>query len=831
MLSRAENAIDPTVTRTVRSFVNMYSHLSITCVSVSNRLKLRATAVVGAILVVCLAAALAVWAAKPASAVSGGNQEDNVVPWAAALVFPDTQYFVQTNLTGCSGVLVDREHVLTAAHCGSPSKVVLGRPDLKDKSRGIERRVLAREEPIFYNRTDLQWDIQVLTIESVPSEWPVLPLLPHSVSLQNGSHLDLYGYGRVRDGGNFRYDQALRLLSTPTGSFEYRGTCGTTVQLACIAGVDSGVDVLNGDSGAPWVWRDSFGTAMLAAVHAGDPAGFPHSFEAGARIADPQLKQWILGRTSIEEFQAGTVVRHSSTGRAWLVGSDGFRYWIQNDDVLDCLANTGASVLERPFSAISQTPEKFLHVATCDSSGSSTAPAPPPPQPTMSITSQWRGASDGYHPGNTIRFTSTVSRPEVTGLQMKTLSLVVRDPDNLNVDRVCGRNITVAAGGSHDCDIRTVFLKPGTYSYWYAYEGVDGSWHRLSDTQPFSLSHRSGHMGASEIWVGGPDGMHVGNQINFSALVTRGDSPWNGNAAPMGVIVRDPDGHNVDVFCAETVTVQKNGGRHRCNAGRTFWKPGTYTYHFAWRGASGSQPWHRLSADRTFTLTNRDGFMGASKIWTGAPDGWHTGNEIQFSSLVTRGQSPWNGNAAPMAVIIRGPGDTNYDLNCRSEVTVPKNGGQVWCQGKRVFKDAGTYTYWYAWKSASGGIWYRLSEERTFTLSHRSGFQGASDISVTAPNGMGVGQPINFSALVTRANSPWSGNADPMVVAIRGPQGQNLDHACAPTVTVPSGDTYRCEVTAEFTQSGEYSYFFSWRGASGDQPWYRMSEDRTFTIG
>ncbi|MFK4099283.1 trypsin-like serine protease [Streptomyces sp. NPDC019531] len=202
---------------------------------------------------VALAAALTLGAAAPAFAVTG-----------PAVAAADTTYAYTAQITvgdhdrGCSGVLVDREWLLTAASCfaadpatslsvpaGKPAvqtTAVIGRSDLTGTSGA------AREIVQLVPRTDR--DIVLARLNRPVTG--VSPIALATAAPTAGETLTLAGYGRTATEWS--------PLSLHTGTFTVDTPAATT---ASVTGKD-GIAACMGDTGGPLVRAGS--TAQLAAL-------------------------------------------------------------------------------------------------------------------------------------------------------------------------------------------------------------------------------------------------------------------------------------------------------------------------------------------------------------------------------------------------------------------------------------------------------------------------------------------------------------------------------------------------------------------------------------
>ena len=115
------------------------------------------------------------------------------------------------------------------------------------------------------------------------------------------------------------------------------------------------------------------------------------------------------------------------------------------------------------------------------------------------------------------------------------------------------------------------------------------------------------------------------------------------------------------------------------------------------------------------------------------------------------------------------------------------------------------------WTAPSGARFWRLGTVKEIA---------SSAIAWEAPTGWYAGQKITWDFTVTNR----AGSAMPMgllVLAVRDPQGRNVDQVCARDISVPAGGQYRCRVASSWSSAGTYSYWVSWMKPDGS--WHNPS--------
>ncbi|MXM68178.1 trypsin-like serine protease [Streptomyces sp. HUCO-GS316] len=257
--------------------------------------------------------------AGPAAAVTGSSVADTTYAYAAQITVGDHD-------RGCSGVLVDREWLLTAASCfaddpaasltvpaGKPAlktTAVVGRSDLSGTA-GAVRKIVE-----LVPRTDRD---AVLARLNRPVT-NVAPIALTTAAPTPGETLTLAGYGRTAS--------EWAPLSLHTGPFTVDTAATTT---ASVTGTD-GVAACMGDTGGPLV-RVSDGTAQLAALGSRSYQGGCYGIDAAetrtggivTRVDD--LASWVnstTGAVRVTDFNCDGVEDTAvSDPKAAVGGNDG----------------------------------------------------------------------------------------------------------------------------------------------------------------------------------------------------------------------------------------------------------------------------------------------------------------------------------------------------------------------------------------------------------------------------------------------------------------------------------------------------------------------------
>lgn len=239
-----------------------------------------------------------------ATIVGGTSVESNLYPWMSSL---------QVKLEGdyahiCGGSLIDRNWVLTAAHCFNEYKlkrVVLNNPSLlsvrKSTVRKIKKIIIHPE----YDDSTQENDIALLKLnKKVPRSVDVVTLSTTNHTVEESNEMaTALGWGSLWEGG-WRVD-TLRKVEIPIvsrktcthkGSYKKSEIFSSNL---CAGYKKGGKDTCGGDSGGPLiVTTDSAGPVLVGITSWGDGCGVKNKYGIYTKVSS--FTSWIEQETGLD---------------------------------------------------------------------------------------------------------------------------------------------------------------------------------------------------------------------------------------------------------------------------------------------------------------------------------------------------------------------------------------------------------------------------------------------------------------------------------------------------------------------------------------------------
>ena len=261
-----------------------------------------------------VASVLAAWAAMPADA-QDEVRDPQVVGGTAV---PNGKYRFMTSvqdrtgLTGtyrghfCGGTLIDRDSVLTAAHCmqgkvASGLRVAVGTTVLTSGQGQVRNVARIRSHPSF-NLNTYAYDAAVLTLSS-----PVTGIAPVrlATSAQNGLEtpgrsLTVAGWGNTirqspsgeepNSSPNRMREAQVPVVSDGKADRIYRDY----IPALMVAAGKTGKDTCQGDSGGPMFARTAVGFTQVGITSFGIGCGSPGYPGVYAEVNNPSIRSFII---------------------------------------------------------------------------------------------------------------------------------------------------------------------------------------------------------------------------------------------------------------------------------------------------------------------------------------------------------------------------------------------------------------------------------------------------------------------------------------------------------------------------------------------------------
>jgi uncharacterized protein (DUF58 family) len=393
------------------------------------------------------------------------------------------------------------------------------------------------------------------------------------------------------------------------------------------------------------------------------------------------------------------------------------------------------------------------------------------------------------------------------------MTVAARGPQGQNLDFTSDTNVTIQPNSTYTFSKTKALPYAGNYTFDIVnYRSGSGWSARYPQLGSGITGSTTASLGANPLVVT-PLGLSPANPIagqNVTAsFQLRNDADAAVNVGLMAVAVRGPQGQNLDYVPDSDVTIQPNS-TYTYSKTQVLPYSGGYSFDIVnYRPSAGwstSYPAANTGVARLMARTVGQNPVISTPLSI-SPANPVAGQNVTASFEITNdGDTPMS--LGLMAVAVRDPLGRVADFAGENNVVVAPNSTYTYT-ATRAFSMAGKHDFsivnyrpssgWSDKYPATGsGVARTLSK-----IMGQNPFISASlGLSPSSPS---VGQNVTATFQI-RNDSEAAVNVGLMAVAVRGPQGQNLDYLPDTSVNIQPHTTYTYSKVQAFAQPGVYSF-------------------------